>query len=205
MDGGIHPHHIEQVGGSHRPAKFFHQRVDTFEIDTVAHQPGELEPPIQPQAPDLADEFAAQRTVTDDHEARLGSHGREPLCGLNEKPVALRGLKTTHDTDRLRGALDAPDSGRIEVVHVDPVLDDLITADNFLMAPKDDDGRIPPLVNLDDYTNLQSFNRVGAPGVCFDGTEVEAQIAEGTEDIREDIMLESEGTVDVRENLATKR
>lgn len=85
----------------------------------------------------------------------------------------------------------------------DPVLDGLIAVDELLMAPKTDDGSIPPLVNLDDFESLQSFNRKGL-GICFDGSVVNAEVVSGTKDVRSDTIIEAGGVVDLRVNLATQ-
>jgi hypothetical protein len=85
----------------------------------------------------------------------------------------------------------------------DEVLDGLIAADDFIMANKADDGSTPPLVNLDDFESLREFNRYGA-GICQDVGADQAEVAEGTEDIREGIFEETPGNVDVRVDLFTK-
>jgi hypothetical protein len=85
----------------------------------------------------------------------------------------------------------------------DPVLDGLIAVDELLMAPKDDDGSIPQLVNLDDFDSLRRFNRKGL-GICFTGdTSVTAEVVGGTKDVRDDIIEEAAGFVDLRVNLST--
>ena len=92
----------------------------------------------------------------------------------------------------------------VGLVLPDDVIDGLIAADEFLMAPKDDDGSTPPLVNLDDFASLRDFNRAGL-AFCFTGDGVTADILPGTEDVREGLSYEAESTVDTRLNLATKR
>ncbi len=86
----------------------------------------------------------------------------------------------------------------------DEVIDGLIAADDFVMANKNDDGSIPPPVNLDDFEALRDFNRVGL-AFCFTGDGVTAEILPGDEDIREGITFEAESIIDNRLNLATKR
>ncbi len=84
----------------------------------------------------------------------------------------------------------------------DDILDGLIAADDMLMAPKSDDGSIPPLVNLDDFEALHGFNRRGL-GVCYTGDAQTAEVAGGTKDVRDNTVFESEGVVDLRVGLAS--
>lgn len=92
----------------------------------------------------------------------------------------------------------------VGLVIPDDVLDGLVSADDFLMAPKDDDGSVPPLVAIEDFRDLRSFNR-NVAGICFEGDGQVAAVAEGVEDVRDNTVFESEGTVDLRADLATKR
>lgn len=85
----------------------------------------------------------------------------------------------------------------------DSVLDGMIEAEEFLMAPKDDDGRIPPIVAVDDFASLQNFNRRGL-ATCLESDFAVNTIAEGTQDLREGIVDETPGVVDLREGLFTQ-
>ena len=85
----------------------------------------------------------------------------------------------------------------------DTVLDGLIAADELLMAPKNDDGSIPPIVAIDDFKLLQKYNRRYL-GVCYAGDAAVAEVVAGTQDIRDGIFDEAAGVVDVRVNLTTK-
>ena len=85
------------------------------------------------------------------------------------------------------------------VVIPDSVLDDLVTADDLLMAPTDDVS-VPPPVNLDDFNDLVGFGFGG--GVCLELDPEVAEIAAGTVDLRDNITIETAGSKDIRFNIA---
>ncbi|MCP4444528.1 MAG: hypothetical protein GY811_04180 [Myxococcales bacterium] len=82
----------------------------------------------------------------------------------------------------------------------DGVIEELIAAEGWLMAPDDENGTPPP-VNLDDFGNIADFNN-HASRVCFIGGGETNQGVEQTVDTRDDIVQPTPGMVDLRSNIS---
>ena len=79
------------------------------------------------------------------------------------------------------------------------VINDLVAADDLLMAPDDGTGT-PPLVNIEDFGNISDFNDHASLGCFFDTAQV-AQESDRTVDTRDNVLKPSVGTSDLRANL----
>ncbi len=104
------------------------------------------------------------------------------------------------DRGELVGALAAAQLNMTTALEIpEGVFEELIAADDLLMAP-DDEGGTPPPVNIDDFSNIQDFNN-HANLDCFAGGAVVAESVEQTVDTRDDLVQPTPGTLDRRPNL----
>jgi len=87
----------------------------------------------------------------------------------------------------------------VGLVIPDNALEELLSADDVVMAPDNEDGTPPP-VNLDDFGNLGDFN-ANADLDCFLRGDQLAQEVERTVDTRDDLVQPSPERPDLRDNL----
>lgn len=80
----------------------------------------------------------------------------------------------------------------------DGVIDDLVAADNLVMADEDRDA--PPPVNIDDFGNLADFNQFADLDCFFDNGQV-AQETIQTVDTRDNLVQPVLGSPDLRSDL----
>ena len=89
----------------------------------------------------------------------------------------------------------------VALVIPDGLVDDLVAADDLLMA--DEDGGTPPPVNIDDFGDLTDFNDPSSVE-CFEAGNQVAQEVIPTGDRRDDLVFETGERPDLRTNLLSR-
>ena len=84
----------------------------------------------------------------------------------------------------------------------DGVIEELVAADDLLMAPDDETGTPPP-VNIGEFGSISDFNN-HAELDCFQGGSVVAEPVNQTVDTRDNLVQPTPGTPDLRPNLVTE-